>query len=141
MTDARQPKEVLSSEYWSGVERGELVLQRCSRCGKIRHYPRVLCDVCYSFEVAPVVSGGEGSVHSWTVAHHAYDPAFADEVPYVLVTVDMQEGVRAIGRLTGTADLAIGLPVRIGFERGHDGQKHPVFSPRGGADDEADAGA
>ena len=140
MTDARETKDVPSSEYWSGAERGELVLQRCSRCGRIRHYPRVLCDVCYSFEVTPVVSGGEGSVHSWTVAHHAYDPAFAQEVPYVLVTVDMQEGVRVLGRITDAASLAIGLPVRIGFERGHDGRKHPVFSMRAGNGGAAEAG-
>jgi uncharacterized OB-fold protein len=118
-----------SRSYWAGAEQGRLVLQRCGRCGRIRHYPQLLCDVCYSFDVEDVEASGSGTVHTWTVAHHAFHPSVASEIPYVLVTVDMDEGVRVLGRFRGGDDLHLGLPVRITFERGADGVPLPVFLP------------
>lgn len=111
----------VSLEYWAGAHDGRLVLQRCVACGMLRHYPQPLCPHCYSFEAEAVSASGNGAVHSWTVAHHAFDPSVADEVPYVLVTVDLQEGPRVLGRLASDDQLRIGMPVRIGFRAGQDG--------------------
>jgi uncharacterized OB-fold protein len=66
-------------------------------------------------------------VHSWTVAHHPFHPAFAGDLPYTLVIVDLDEGPRALGRYRGEAPLALGLPVRVGFEGGHEGVPLPFF--------------
>ncbi|MEX2290290.1 MAG: OB-fold domain-containing protein [Mycobacteriales bacterium] len=130
------PVAGLAADYWRGAERGELVLQQCLHCGLVRHYPQVLCPRCTSFEVGPLVATGRGTVHSWTVAHHPYDPVFADEVPYVLLTVDMEEGVRVLGRFPEADGLCLGLPVQLGFTRDGTAQPRPVFSRR-----VADAGA
>lgn len=121
----------VSAAYWHGAARGRLVLQRCSACGRIRHYPRPLCDACHSFEYEPVEADGGGTVHSWTVAHHVFDPSVADDVPYVLLTVDMAEGVRVLGRWRGPDDLRLGRPVRVAFEPGPDGAPRPTFDPDG----------
>jgi len=112
----------LSEAYWEGARRGVLVVQRCDGCGALRHYPRALCDLCYSFAWSPAELDGAGTVHSWTVAHHAFSPDVADELPYVLVTVDMIDRVRVLGRLEG-APPSLGLPVRLGFR-----DAKPVFS-------------
>ena len=106
----------LARPYWEASAQGKLVLQSCSACGKVRHYPRLLCDACYSDAVTWIPSGACGTVHSWTVAHHAFHPAFAAELPYTLVTVDLDEGVRALGRWRGDATMSIGLPVQGAFE-------------------------
>lgn len=112
---AQQPTE-LSRPFWEAAVSGRLVLQCCSACGTIRHYPRLLCDRCYSDAAHWVPASGNGTIHSWTVAHYAYYPSFADELPYVLVTVDLAEGVRALGRWRGAPALALGLPVHGRFE-------------------------
>ena len=114
-----------NSAYWDGAARGVLVLQRCGSCGLVRHYPQVLCPRCQSFDVEPLQAGGAGTVHSWTVTHHPFDPAFADATPYVLLTVDMAEGVRVLGRYAG--DPVPGAPVRITFEPDPAGNPMPVF--------------
>ncbi|MCB1747326.1 MAG: OB-fold domain-containing protein [Gammaproteobacteria bacterium] len=106
------PPSALSAAYWEGLRRGELLLQVCANCGVPRHYPRLLCCECYHDGVHWCAASGRGRVHSWTVAHYAYHPAFAAELPYTLVTVDLEEGPRALGRWYGGA-LAIGLPVRV----------------------------
>ena len=88
----------LSRPYWEGVNAGELRLQSCGACGSPRHYPRLLCDRCYSDEIKWITASGRGRIHSWTVAHHPYHPAFVTEVPYTIVLVDLDEGPRALGR-------------------------------------------
>lgn len=118
----------LCAAYWEGARRGVLVLQQCADCGTRRHYPRAMCAVCYSFEVEHVEHDGRGTVHSWTVAHHAFSPDTASDVPYVLVTVDLGDGVRALGRLAAPAQPALGLAVRIGFTPDAAGEPRPVFT-------------
>jgi len=53
-------------------------------------------------------------VFSWTVTHQPLHPAFAEAVPYVIVVVTMEEGVRLVAgvRGIGPADLALGLLVQ-----------------------------
>lgn len=116
-----------AAAYRAGAEAGVLVLQKCGECALIRHYPQALCPACQSAAVGPAQSSGRGVVHSWTVTHHAFDPAFAADVPYVLATVDMAEGVRVLGRLRG--EPATGLAVRITFAPGAGGAAVPLFLP------------
>lgn len=118
----------LSAAYWEGARRGVLVVQRCGSCRTLRHYPRSMCARCHSLDVEHVEHDGRGAVHSWTVAHHAFAPELADDVPYVLATVDLGAGVRALGRLRG-AEPAIGLPVRLAFAPDSRGDPMPVFFP------------
>ena len=48
-----------------------LLIQRCTHCGKLRHYPRLLCGSCHSTVVEWIEASGRGAIHSWTVAQHA----------------------------------------------------------------------
>jgi uncharacterized OB-fold protein len=119
----------LSRPFWEAAAEGRLVLQSCAACGKVRHYPRFLCDACYSDAVAWKPASGRGAIHSWTVAHYAYHPAFAPELPYTLVTVDLEEGVRALGRWRSDKTPSIGQPVQGAFEPREHGVDL-VFVPR-----------
>lgn len=123
------PHSELARPYWEAAAQGRLLLQSCGACGKIRHYPRLLCDACYSESVQWLPSKAVGKIHSWTVAHHAFHPAFAAELPYTLVTVDLDEGVRALGRWRGDLAMAIGIPVAGAFEA-REGGVDLVFRPR-----------
>lgn len=101
----------LSEPYWQGLRDGRLLLQACAACGVLRHYPRLLCTACFSDAVTWRAASGRGHVHSWTVAHHAFHAGFRDELPYTLVTVDLVEGPRALGRWRG-ATPEIGMAVQ-----------------------------
>ena len=125
---APRPNAV-SQPYWDALRRHKLVLQKCRHCGQVRHYPRLVCHNCYSMEVDWIEASGRGAIHSWTVAHHAYHPGFARDLPYVLAVVDLEEGVRALGQLRGADHdkLKIGQPVQVDFEDRDDGFTFPVF--------------
>jgi uncharacterized OB-fold protein len=118
-----------TAPYWKGLRDHRLMLQRCGSCRKVRHYPRPVCDECYSMEVDWVEASGRGRIHSWTVTHHPFNPGFIGELPITLVTVDLDEGVRMNAQLRGTPaeSLAIGTPVRIGFEAAKENLTLPVF--------------
>ncbi len=117
--------------YWDGLNAGRLRLQRCADCGKVRHYPRPVCDACFSMNVAWVDASGNGRVHSWTVTHHAFHPGFKPNLPYTLVTVDLDEGVRMQAQLRGLdpRELRVGLMVRVAFEQATEGLTLPMFVP------------
>ena len=76
-----------------------------------------------------VDAAGTATVHSWTITHYAFHPGFKGELPYVLLTVDLPEGVRmnAQARRIAASDLRIGLPVKVAFDRVTDGLTLPVF--------------
>jgi uncharacterized OB-fold protein len=50
--------------YWDGLNAHTLRLQRGADCGKVRHYPRPVCDACYSMRIEWIDASGCGRVHS-----------------------------------------------------------------------------
>lgn len=120
-----------SRPYWEGASQGKLILQKCAGCGQVRHYRQVTCADCYSTASVSIDAAGMGRIHSWTISHHAFHPGFAADLPYALVTVDLTEGVRAMGRLDGLAfdDLKVGLAVKASFPLGDDGFGRLTFVP------------
>jgi uncharacterized OB-fold protein len=107
-----------SEGFWEAARRGELVIQRCSQCERLRHYPQPLCPDCHSneFDWASVSGGGE--IYSYTVAHRAFHPAWNDHAPYVLATIELDEGVRMLTDLLGVDPerVVIGQRVEVFFE-------------------------
>ena len=118
--------------YWNALNEGRLVIQQCAACKMLRHYPRPVCPSCYSMESTWRPVSGRGSVHSWTVAHHPFHPGFKGELPYVLATVDLEEGVRMVAQLRDVAidAVTVGLPVQVDFERATPELTLPVFRKR-----------
>ena len=125
----RPEPSAMSQPYWNGLIEHRLMVQRCTNCGKRRHYPRPLCDACYSFDFAWDEISLDGRVHSWAVSHHAFHPGFKREVPYLSVTVDMEDGIRMHAPLDAPddIDIAIGTPVRLGFDKVDDELTLPKF--------------
>jgi uncharacterized OB-fold protein len=111
-----------SQPYWDGLRERRLMLQQCGECGTIRHYPRPVCDHCFSMEVEWVEATRRGTVHSWSESHHPFHPSFKADLPTMFVTVDLEEDVRLVGILRDPeATLRVGLPVEVRFEDAADG--------------------
>lgn len=94
---------------------GRLLGSRCPSCGAWFFPRRQVCSRCLAepLETAPL--SPRGTVYTYTVIHQA-PPGF--EVPYVLVYVDLPEGVRVLGQLAGVApeSVRIGLEVELALE-------------------------
>lgn len=118
--EGRPPAEV----YRHYLESGELGFQRCAVCGAAVFYPRVLCPVCGSAELAWETSSGRGTVYATTAVYRRG----AD--PYNVVLVDLEEGFRMMSRVEGmpAEEVEIGMRVAFRIDRDDD-DPVPVFVP------------
>ena len=115
--------------WWEGVDRGQLLLQRCTGCQTLRHPPRPMCGQCRSLEWEETVSTGKGTVYSYVVLHYPKFPGY--EYPIVCALVDLEEGVRMMSNVTGCepGQVAIGMTVEASVEMVDAATKLPVFRP------------
>lgn len=117
-----------SAPFWEGCAAGELRIQRCAVCGRLRFPPRPMCPWCQSLESSWPVMSGRGTIWSWVVPHPPLLPAYEAVAPYVVVVVSLDEepGLRLVGNLVASADgpinevdratIEIGEPVRVVFQ-------------------------
>jgi uncharacterized OB-fold protein len=119
--------------YWAALERGELVLQRCTACDTVRHPPRPRCGECAAAEHHWEPASGLGRVHSFTIVRHPPHPKLAGSVPYVVALIELDEGPRMISNVVGVEpdDVAIDQRVQVRFDQVAPGVVLPRFTPRG----------
>lgn len=91
--------------FFEELARGRIAFQVCEDCGAAIWYLRTVCPVCMGASLRLEHSAGLGTVHSLTTLHRAGNAARADEVPYTVALVELDEGIRIIG------DLAPGVAI------------------------------
>jgi uncharacterized OB-fold protein len=111
----------LTSGFWAAARRHELVVQRCDACGELRHYPQPRCPICLATKWTWTPLSGRGVVHTFTVTHQAFHPAWADRLPFAVATIELEEGVRMVSDLPpGDVErVVIGAAVECWFEDHH----------------------
>jgi uncharacterized OB-fold protein len=120
-----------TGQFWRRANQHELVYNYCRDCQQVIFYPRAHCTGCLSGAVETRVSRGLGVVYSYTVIRRNPDPAFSDEVPYVLAFVDLEEGFRLLTRLVAEpSEVSVGQQVEVCW-LSRDGVELPAFAPRG----------
>jgi uncharacterized protein len=121
--------------FWDGTAAGELRIQRCAKCGALRHPPGPMCPACgQASDGRYVVAAGTGEVFSYVVHHHP--PVPGKRLPMVVALVRLPEGVRILGEMPGVRpdQVRIGLPVRVTFVRAGD-MALPAWRPAGALPD------
>jgi uncharacterized protein len=119
--------------FWAGTAAGELRIQRCARCGALRHPPGPMCPACgEASDGGYTVAAGTGEVFSYVVHHHP--PVPGKRLPMVVALVQLPEGVRILGEMPGVRpdQVRIGLPVRVTFTQAGD-MVLPAWRPADGA--------
>lgn len=117
--------------WWEGLERGEILIQRCTACEVLRHPPRPMCPECQSTKWDFVATAGVGTIHSYVVIHYPEVPGY--EYPLVVAVVDLEEGTRLVANVEGIdwQEVEIGMPVQAFIEAVEDELKLPIFRPSG----------
>ena len=112
------PSGLNADFYRIAAETGTLNVQRCNDCSVYRHPPRFSCAHCGSGAWSWSPTSMRGVVWSWTITHRAIDPAFAEQLPYAVVVVELEEGVRVVGNLRSieVSELRIGLEVTVSLD-------------------------
>jgi uncharacterized protein len=115
--------------FWEGTAQGELRMQACAGCGRLRFPPRPMCPWCRSVDSEWKTMSGRGTIWSFVVPHPPLLPAWAELAPYnvVVVALDEEPTIRLVGNLVTTEDgpvneidpsaIEIGQPVRVVFQK------------------------
>lgn len=117
--------------FLDGLQRRELLVQKCDDCGDLRPLPGPMCPACHSLHWTALPLGGGGTVYSYIVHHHPPIPPFA--TPHVVAVGDMDDGVRVTAALDHCSpdDVFIGMRVELAFVEGEDGFILHHFVPKG----------
>ena len=117
-----------SRPYWEGIAQRELRIQQCNTCSKAVFYPRSICPHCHSDTLSWIVASGAGSIYSYTVAHQGFG-AFAEDVPFVVAIIELEEGTRMMSRIVDTPyeRIVVGAKVQVTFERVSEDFTLPYF--------------
>lgn len=94
----------LVEEFRAGLDRGELLVQRCGGCGKLNLYPKFACPFCQSEDLGWQAASGKGTLLSHTVQRLGSPIGFEEEQPFGLGVVVLEEGVQLLGRLLPTGE-------------------------------------
>jgi uncharacterized protein len=121
----------LDLPFWEGTGRGELLLHRCGVCGKY-YWPASRCVEHGDAGMAWAPASGRGTVHSYTIMHHAYAPRMASRLPYCVAVLTLEEGPFFHTNIVDCPmeDIHVGLAVTVRFEEDEtSGLTLPVFFP------------
>ena len=115
--------------FFEGTRQGELRIQACGACGKLRHPPRPMCTTCRSTERTWKVVPATGTVWSFVVPHPPLLAPYSEVAPYnvIVVELDADPRIRFVGNLVDGPDgaldsvdpagIRIGEPVEAVFRR------------------------
>jgi uncharacterized protein len=115
--------------FWEGTAAGELRIQHCPACGRLRHPPGPMCPSCGAEKQDWIVASGRGTVFSYVVHHHPKVPG--KQPPFVVALVELDEGVRMLGELIDVepSTVEIGMPVEVALTRIDDELTLPFWRP------------
>ena len=102
----------INQEYYDGLNRHELLLQKCNDCSKFRFWPIEMCPYCNSFNYKWARCSGRGTVNSYTIQYGGMP------YPWVVLLVELEEGPRLVTHgLMSPEEVHIGMPVEIDYEK------------------------
>ena len=121
-----------SRPFWEAAKAHKLLIQHCVSTGKYQFPPTTFCQGAGLERPEWVEASGRGRVFSWIVVRHPTPKdIYADEVPYAVALVELEEGCRITGNLVGVDVDAItaDMPVQVTFRDVTDEITLPVFEP------------
>ena len=111
-----EPATTHDNQWWfDALRRGELRIQRCAACARLRHPAGPMCPVCQSLIWDSVLAPTTGTIHSFVIVHYPAVPSFDYPLPVLLVDLDDMPGIRVV---MNSADspaelLRVGARVRL----------------------------
>ncbi len=134
-TEYRKPLPNLEdpqyAPFWAAAKEHRLVMQRCTECGHVRWPANPNCTECLATGVEWAELSGRGELYSWTNFYQRYHPEWANEAPYNVSMVKLEEGPVMLSNVTGVedADLDVGIALEVWFDDVTDEASIPKFRP------------
>jgi uncharacterized OB-fold protein len=126
--------------FWDAARAHRLELPRCATCWRWLHPQAAGCP-CGADERAWSEASGRATLLSHTVVHRPPHPSLADEVPYTVTLVALEEGPQLVSGLRGAGhDLSVGQSLVVTFDDVEDDVTLVRFAPPAGRAEETHTG-
>lgn len=112
----KKPLPTLTDEnrpFWAAAREGRLSMQKCGECEHIRYPIQIVCPRCLSDQFSWETLSGRGTVFSALVFHQVYNKAFAEDVPYQVSLIQLDEGPRMYSNVVGVPPEAVKVGDRV----------------------------
>ena len=117
------------AKYWREIpQRFRYEAKKCSKCGSISFPPRLVCPECGSRSFKDYVMKDTGKILTFTTIEVG-PPQFADQVPYTVGIVELDDGARITAQITDVdpSKLKIGDKVKLEFRKIQDDGKAGII--------------
>lgn len=120
-------------EYLKYIEEGKFRAYSCVDCGNVIAPPSGSCYSCGGNKMDWADVSGKGKLVSFTVIHIPPDE-FAEDAPYFVAIVELEEGTRITSRLLGfdplkPEEVKLGTPLILDYEKSKSGKTLLAFRP------------
>ena len=125
------PITKLTTPYWEGTQRSELMTQYCHACERPWFPPSEACPECLGNDFSWRAMSGRGKVWSWVQMWQRYFPGFEEEYPYTIALIELAEGPRLYSTLVECEpeSIACDMAVEVVFEAVTPEVTLPKFRP------------
>jgi uncharacterized OB-fold protein len=126
--------------FYDGAAQGKLLLAYCPACDRHDLPGTRVCPRCLSLEMIWREASGDGSVFSFVVFQRSLHPAF--KVPYAVCVIELDEGPRMVGSVSGLEphEITTGMRVEASFLKVPENGIPVDFKPAGEAPPKIDRG-
>jgi uncharacterized protein len=100
MTDLSPVNDPVAGPFFEAARQGRLIAQRCDCCAALRWPPLPGCPECRKRATTWVEVAPSGTVWSFVVYHRAFARELAEQIPYTVAMIELDDGPYMIGRLT-----------------------------------------
>lgn len=134
MEKPQKPQPVVNpwaKPFWDAAKEEKLTFQQCQDCGKNIFYPRIACPHCFSDNLSWEEASGNGTIYSYTVVENNSPSAFAEDIPYVVAIIKLEEGIQMLSNIVNCDPYSVqcDMPVKVVFEELNEAFKLPKFQP------------
>jgi uncharacterized protein len=126
-----EKKPLNDASYEQYLNERRIMGSRCKKCSALALPPRPICVACHGSDLEWVEFKGKGKLAALT-SIVVVPPAMAREGfgrnnPYVVGVVELDEGVKAVARITGVDakkpdQIRVGMPLQADFASRGEGQ-------------------
>ena len=134
MSEYKKPIPVPSQEsqpYWDGLREQKLMMPRCDDCKSYWFPPSLLCPRCNSANWTWTQDERPRPHLQLRRLSPRLSSGFAQEVPYAVAVIELDEGPRMYSNVIGVAPdkLACDMKVEVAYEPITDAITLPKFKP------------
>ena len=120
-----------SRPFWEGCKKHELLIQHCKDCGANIFYPKLYCPSCLSPNIEWIKASGRGKIYTFTIVCNYAPTEFAQDVPYVVAVIRLEEGVQLMSNIVDCApeQVKCDMEVEVVWDKVTDDFVLPKFKP------------